>query len=210
MLKTKKEIKEWLDFFQIENYTIKDDLSIDVDGKIMLVGKDLKELPVQFGLVTGEFNVRKNLLTNLKGCPRIVGGVFKCADNQLKNLEHSPEIVGDDFFCHNNPLETLQGVNTRVGGGMIAYGTSLTTLEGFKGTVVEEIWLGNTAIKTIPLDLTIKGTIVHTATDVPMIEGLENYYVNHRLDLNYSQYVLNQKLNEELTEKEQLRKKSKI
>lgn len=56
ILKTKKEIQAWLDEMEIKNYTINDDLIVDVNGDVTLSFKKLKTIPVQFGVLKGNFN----------------------------------------------------------------------------------------------------------------------------------------------------------
>ena len=85
--------------YGIENYTINDDGSIDVDGDVDLYNKGLTELPLIFNRVTGNFSCSLNNLTTLKGCPRWVGGDFNCHNNKLTSLEFSPVYVGYDFCC---------------------------------------------------------------------------------------------------------------
>ena len=87
MLTTKREIIEWLEKYQIKNYTVNDDLTVDVDGGVYLNSKNLKEIPFQFGNV---------------------GSYFNCCYNQLTSLEHCPRNVGADFYCFNNPLHSIK------------------------------------------------------------------------------------------------------
>ena len=101
--------------YNITNYTINDDGSIDVNGNVNLSDKGLTELPLVFNRVTGWFNCDFNQLTTLKGSPRWVGGWFSCSNNQLTSLEFSPEYVGDDLFCSNNKL-TDNYCETEIGG----------------------------------------------------------------------------------------------
>ena len=101
--------------YGIENYTINDDGSIDVNGYVNLINKGLTELPLTFNKVTGYFNCGGNSLTTLKGCPRWVGRYFDCGNNQLTSLEFSPDYVGDDFYCDNNKL-TDNLCDTEIGG----------------------------------------------------------------------------------------------
>lgn len=56
----------------IENYTINDDMSIDVNGSVYLHEKRIDKLPLQFREVTGNFWCDFNNLTSLKGSPTIV------------------------------------------------------------------------------------------------------------------------------------------
>ena len=90
--------------YGIENYTVNDDGSIDVNGSVDLYGYQLTELPLVFNKVTGNFDCDYNNLTSLKGCPRWVGGCFSCNKNQLTSLEFSPDYVGGSFDCYTNQL----------------------------------------------------------------------------------------------------------
>ena len=83
--------------YEIENYTINDDGSIDVNGDVYLNYKKLTELPLTFNKVSGSFDCDYNKLTTLKGCPRWVGGSFSCQYNQLTNNYCDTEILGDFY-----------------------------------------------------------------------------------------------------------------
>ena len=99
-----QEIEQWLKKYKIENYTIHDNLVVDVDGDVNLYGKKLKELPFQFGKVTGSFSCSENQLTSLQYCPTTVGGDFYCYHNQLTSLQYCPTTFGGDFYCSDNPF----------------------------------------------------------------------------------------------------------
>jgi hypothetical protein len=90
--------------YGIENYTVNDDESIDVNGSVDLSFNDLTELPLVFNRVTGSFSCVNNYLTSLKGSPRWIGGWFSCGYNDLTSLEFSPDYVGSNFYCYNNDL----------------------------------------------------------------------------------------------------------
>ena len=77
----KSEIEKWLKKYGIENYTIHDNLVVDVNGDVYLCNKILTELPFQFGNVTGYFHCSNNKLTSLQYCPASVDGSFYCFDN---------------------------------------------------------------------------------------------------------------------------------
>ena len=109
-------IKNFCEKYYITNYTINDDLSIDVDGNVD-IGYDifrdiivLDEIPIKFNKVTGWFQCDNNNLATLKNCPTYVGKNFSCDENNLTSLEHSPEFVGGSFDCYFNPLESLDGL----------------------------------------------------------------------------------------------------
>ena len=109
-------IEKWLKKYNIKDYTINDDFTIDVDGFVYISNKNLKELPeyIQFGVVKSEFSCAENRLISLKGCPKEVGASFYCYENKLKSLEGAPEKVGGDFYCNYNDLISLEGAPKEV------------------------------------------------------------------------------------------------
>jgi hypothetical protein len=90
--------------YDITNYTVNDDGSIDVVGNVSFFNMGLTELPLIFNKVTGHFECSCNKLTSLKGSPRWIGGYFSCQYNQLTSLEFSPDYVGCYFACNGNNL----------------------------------------------------------------------------------------------------------
>ena len=91
--------------YNIENYTIKDDGTVDVDGDVNLIESNLTELPLKFGIVNGDFNCSENELNSLIGSPKEVGVSFYCDFNQLTSFEGAPEKVGMIFNCKKNPKD---------------------------------------------------------------------------------------------------------
>ena len=106
LLKDNKTIIAWLDKYRIENYTLVPDdkygYVVDVDGDVVISGKDLKHISIQFGKVSGDFYCSHNQLTSLEGSPASVGGNFYCNSNKLTSLEVSPTSIGGHFYCENN------------------------------------------------------------------------------------------------------------
>lgn len=91
--------------YGIENYTINDDYSIDVDSNVELSYKSLTKIPVKFNIVNGYFACNGNFLENLENSPRRVMGNFFCINqynNSLKSLKGAPEYVAYNFDCHDN------------------------------------------------------------------------------------------------------------
>ena len=116
--------------FGIKNYTINEDGSIDVDGGVFLVDRELYRLPLKFRNVSGHFNCSDNRLISLEGAPSQVGGHFYCYFNQLTSLEGAPSQVGGDFNCYDNQLTSLEGCPSSVGYHFDCSGNQLTNLEG--------------------------------------------------------------------------------
>ena len=108
---TEQEIHNICNKYDIKNYTINPDGSIDVDGSVYLYNMDLTEIPLKFNKVSGYFDCSNNQLKSLKGSPKKVGGDFYCSLNKLTSLKGGPEKVYDMFYCGGNPLESLDGYN---------------------------------------------------------------------------------------------------
>ncbi len=102
--------------YNITDYTINDDGSIDVVGNIDLSQMRLTELPLRFNKVTGYFLCIENRLTSLKGSPKWVGDSFHCGHNNLTSLEFGPVYVGGYFCCSDNDLTDLIDSPKQVGG----------------------------------------------------------------------------------------------
>jgi hypothetical protein len=105
---SKKDIKSICDKYNIKNYIINEDGSIDVDGDVDFDRYNLIKLPLKFGKVTGDFKCSNNKLTSLEGAPKEVGD-FYCSRNKLTSLEGCPKKVGY-FYCGNNKLTSLEGL----------------------------------------------------------------------------------------------------
>jgi len=105
---TKEGVIEVCEKYEIENYIINDDLSIDVDGDVELDSKNLKYLPLKFNYVSGYFTCARNKLKTLKGSPQTVSGSFYCNNNKLKSLEGCPQTVDGNFICIDNKLTDLE------------------------------------------------------------------------------------------------------
>jgi hypothetical protein len=120
-----------LKYLHIENYTINDDGTVDVDGDVNLTYEGLTEIPVKFGVVKGDFNVSSNNLLSLKNCPQVVTGQFACANNsQLTSLKWGPKSA-TDYFCYACDLKSLEGAPNKVSGIFnCSYNANLTSLKG--------------------------------------------------------------------------------
>jgi hypothetical protein len=150
--KSKKtmNIKNICKKYDIENYTINEDGSIDVNGDVNLSFKSLTELPLKFRNVTGTFQCSDNKLSTLEGCPKSIGGDFflhfnyltslkgcavkvnggfECSNNRLSTLENSPQIVNGYFICNSNELTTLKGAPESIGSGFLCTNNKLKSLE---------------------------------------------------------------------------------
>ncbi|MCK9471983.1 MAG: hypothetical protein M0Q88_09555 [Bacilli bacterium] len=124
------EIDSICEKYNITNYTINNDGSIDVDGNVYLKRNNLRELPLKFRNVVGNFYCSNNQLTSLEGAPKSVGGFFDCRNNQLTSLVGCPQYIGGGFYCRDNKLTSLVGCPQSIGGSFYCSDNKLTSLEG--------------------------------------------------------------------------------
>jgi hypothetical protein len=108
MLKNKEKIESWLRQMRIKNYTINDNLIVDVKGDVDISDCDLKYIPVQFGVVEHTFDCHNNQLTSLFGAPYECEG-FYCHTNKLNNLLNGPQKVRGNYVAQANQLTSLVG-----------------------------------------------------------------------------------------------------
>ncbi|MCK9472062.1 MAG: hypothetical protein M0Q88_09965 [Bacilli bacterium] len=101
------EIEAICEKYNIKNYIINEDGSIDVDCDVYLNHKKLKVLPLKFRKVSGNFRCSYNQLISLEGAPQSIGGFFDCSYNQLTTLEGAPKRVWGYFSCGNNNLKNI-------------------------------------------------------------------------------------------------------
>jgi hypothetical protein len=166
LFENQQSIHELCREYRITNYTINDDVSIDVDGNVNLFDRELTKLPLKFRNVSGNFWCHNNKLTSLEGSPLSVGGNFWCFDNKLTSLEGSPSSVGGYFYCYMNKLTSLEGSPSSVGGDFWCFDNKLTSLEGCPSSVggsfycsgnpcypIYEEWIGNREIRKELLDM---------------------------------------------------------
>jgi len=132
-LQTKPEIIAWLGTMHIHHYQIKEDkkqgLIVDVNHSVDLYRKNLNFIPVQFGVVEGDFVCSHNKLTSLLGCPHTVEDDFDCQSNQITHLKFCTQSVGGSFNCSYNQLTSLEGGPQSVGGDFSCHHNQLTSLK---------------------------------------------------------------------------------
>ncbi len=134
--------------YNIKNYTINSDNSVDVDGDVYLYNKRLESIPLNFNTVNGYFNCGNNNLTSLKGCPVRVGNGFYCYSNNLTSLQYSPQCVESGYFsCRMNKIESLQYCTELIRGKFYCYYNELTSLE-YHPTVYGKFYCQNNQINT--------------------------------------------------------------
>jgi hypothetical protein len=166
----------WLKQANITNYTINDDLSIDVSSDIIIQRSQMSgftNLPVKFRTVYGSFHMENLPLTTLKGCPDEVDGVFNISRSKITNLEGSPKLVRSKFVIDNTrTLVSTKGMTPTIHGSVdLSYNSALTSLEGF-ATTCDSVSLTGcrlTSLKGLPNR--INGALI--VTDCARLTSLE-------------------------------------
>lgn len=102
-------IEKILDDFNIVNYTINSDETVDVDGSVNLSFKNIHRLEIQFNKVMGNFSISGNPITTMKGFPKYIEGTLNCNLTNLETLEYFPEYVGGYSFLNYLDLKSLDG-----------------------------------------------------------------------------------------------------
>ncbi len=167
---TPSEIHKICKEHNIKYYTINDDMSISVNGIVVLSYRNLKSIPITFKEVSGYFSCSNNQLTSLegcpetvgggfycnvnqltslKGCPETVGGHFSCSNNQLTSLKYCPETVGGDFYCNVNQLTSLEYCPETVGGDFSCHSNNLTNFDGLPEFFEQSIYLSRNPVDEI-------------------------------------------------------------
>lgn len=111
--------------YNISNYTINSDRSIDVNGDVNLSDHLFKKIPIKFNKVNGDFNCKNGKITTLKNSPKEVSGEFNVAYNRLLSLQHCPVIVGTNFIFEENSLMDLKYFPEYIGGFYTFFGNNL-------------------------------------------------------------------------------------
>jgi len=187
---TRDEVIEVCEKYEIYNYIINDDLSIDVADDVFLT-RSLEYLPLKFNHVEGSFLCGFNELKTLEGSPQTLGGFFDCSYNKLKTLEGCPQtIVRGSFKCSNNNIMTLEGSPQTINGDFICSDNKLVDLEHFpevngiinieKNTVNLLVYTFINKVDTFMIEDFIDYEIVRNR-DTVMLDRLETFISDNDL-----------------------------
>lgn len=113
----KEKVEKLCKQYNLENYTINNDLTVDVDGDVKIRKSTHIKFPLKFNKVTGEFTCSYNEnLISLEGAPKFVGACFSCYScKKLSSLQHCPMYIKTDFNitkCDN--ITSLHNIHTMV------------------------------------------------------------------------------------------------
>lgn len=192
MIKDKVRLISWLEKTKW-NYHINYDLSVDIVGDVKL-NNFFDFLPIQFGVITGNFDCSQTYILSLKGSPYEVSGNFNCSKNRLTNLDYAPQRVGKNFLCHQNEIQIESELNIQCERFIQTIDKKTQTIELLKDLYLIE---NNTdeyfkAFINIPSEILNYRTqyLKQTPSDLlgPLnleaLENLDTKYTNHNINNN--------------------------
>jgi hypothetical protein len=104
---------------------------IDVEGDFSTPNNSMTNLyGLNFGRVTGKFDIFNTKIYSLKGSPLEVGGDFDASSCFLSSLDGSPVKVGGDFEVSVNKIKSLDGCPEEIGGSLWLSMNSIKSLKG--------------------------------------------------------------------------------
>jgi hypothetical protein len=177
----KRRIKTQCDKLNIQNYTINDDGTVDVNGdlNIYLVQDKVKkgekhDILINFNKINGSVDInlqwRKAGRAGQGQLPftfNEVTGSFHSTHNMLETLIGCPKKVGGCFDVRTNRLHTLEGAPETVGGYFCASGNSLDDLKGSPKYVGGNFDVSDSSLKTLEgLSPRIDGTLDFNSNDI--------------------------------------------
>jgi len=135
--KEKDRIDKVCKKYEIQNYSINSDGSIDVNGDVNLKNyTEINKLPIRFGKITGDFTCISLGIYTFDGFPHTVGGHFICSYSwNLTSMVGGPSIVGGDYIITANAISALDGVPDMITGTFTCTGNKLLNLIGSPSTV---------------------------------------------------------------------------
>lgn len=130
LILNKLKIRRICKKYRIENYTINDDLSIDVNGYVNFLDKGLTKLPLRFNKVSRNFDCSGNKLESFEGFPKEVDGIVHLNRCGIKSLTQLPDVDCQVINLTNNQIRDFDGFE-KIKGCMRA---------SFKGNPIHGIW----------------------------------------------------------------------
>ena len=102
----RKEMEEWLKkFLYTSAYKINSDFTVDIKSEFISPRDSyFQHIPefIQFNECKGDFLIRDQYLSSMRGCPRIVHGDFMVDGNKITDLEGSPTRVDGSYYIKRN------------------------------------------------------------------------------------------------------------
>jgi hypothetical protein len=165
-------IREICEYYDITDYSINPDGSIDVIGNVNFSNGRLTEIPIKFNKVDGNFNFSNNRLTTLEGCPKEVSGYFNVFKNSLTTLEGCPKYIGSHFSCNHNNLTSLENGPKFVGETFNCSNNNIKSLKGFETILNGSFVISNNNLESLVDCPNIRGSLHIQENKLTTLEGL--------------------------------------
>lgn len=133
MKMTKNEVYNWLFQYNINDFYVKKDLTVDVLGSVDISSQSLIEIPIQFGEVSGNFNCDNNLLTSFQGMPTEIGLALYASNNLISSFEGFPKYIGTSARLLSNEITHLIKLDTKIEKNLYLDYNSIKSLNDFNG-----------------------------------------------------------------------------
>lgn len=98
------EVEFELDKYEIEGYTVTEDLYVSVDGNVYLDDYVMYDLPVYFDRVKGDFVATRCRLCSFGGIPKVTYGHLDVSNNYLKDFDISYFPIAKSYNFDNNQI----------------------------------------------------------------------------------------------------------
>lgn len=181
--------------YEIKNYTINSDGSIDVDGNVGLSHYVLKSIPLNFNIVNGHFYCNDNEIKSLLGSPKTVNGDFHCYSNKITSLIGSPNHVGGTFSIDSNNVKSFDGAPKYIGKEFFMYGNQdlISTYSGNDDFEWDCIFIGtfNTGLPNI-----VKSFIKEKSTNFNIMLKYQRPFGIWNDDLSLNEHNFNELVSE--------------
>jgi hypothetical protein len=135
--------KRWLQKYGISNFYICDNGVVDVADSVSLRNyKASAEFPIQFGKVTGNFDMGLAYVKTLKGVPTYIGGDFDCSNTGIMSMSGIDKLIRHvsgsfncaSFFNQGDPSFRNTGV-THVLGILLIEGVTHIRVDSSRGSL---------------------------------------------------------------------------
>ncbi len=110
----KELIELFCEEFNIKNYYINDDYSINVYQNVVLDNFIGDELPIKFNKVIG---------------------YFSCNKSNIKSFKNFPNFIEENIYFQGNIIENFHGFPKIVNGRIVLWGSIIKSLDGYNGSV---------------------------------------------------------------------------
>lgn len=173
--------------YNITDYTINSDGSIDSNQHIDFVPFLITEIPLTFRNVYGSFYCNSTEITSLVGCPILVKGDFFCGYSNLTSLVGAPATIGGNFSCVKTDITNLVGFPAKVGKTFTCIGNNLMT-STYAGDIDPEI--GN--INSFTMNKKLPDSIQENQEFITTILAYQRHFEiwNNDLTLNEENFTI--------------------